>query len=198
MSLTSLRETVLAIVEEMLAEAKDISEDHGAVYAVSTLKGYAKQLKIACKAAGEEVPLVPAPVNGLSISPGLMPQTQHALEIEKARAEFRKRRDGVTAEERHGGDMVQVVGGPACPDEVATVQSIDPSMPLGARMVIAGGVYRLIREDVDGKPVGKRLLIFDEPESQRVAKELTNQKQLTPETSTWDEVSRKARRGGVL
>lgn len=165
MSLKNLKDAVLSVAEEMVQEANDLKDkrdDAGQAFLHDALKGYARTLRAVVRAAGDD----PAPVLQ---TPLLTPMSQHAQEIEKARAEFKRpKKDLVAVEERYaGGDMVEVVGGPAG-TEGATYQSVDPQMPIGARTTMAGGVYQLRKE---GKA---RKLVFDEAETLRVKQQLEN------------------------
>lgn len=156
----SLKEAIIDIVEEMEKEAEDFKQDNR--YLHDTLKGYARSLKAACKSAGDSPT---SPSNGFS-NLLVPPAVQHAMEVERAKAEFRKSKQGVNAEERYDGDMVEVVGGPACPDGQATFQSVDPQMPLGAFTTLAGGVYQLKQAD------NKRQLVFDEYQTKRIQQQI--------------------------
>lgn len=166
MSLKSFREAVEMVIEGMEEDAKGSSEGAGA------LKMYAKQLRVACKVAGDEPPIqIGYPQTAsTSMSFGLMPQAQHALEIEKARSEFRKGKRFGDIEERYTGNMVDVEGGPACPDDVSTAQAVDPAMPIGAYTSLANGVYRLVLDE------GKKKLVYDATETARVANLLGDQR----------------------
>src|SRR5215469_17234649 len=121
MSLTSLREAVLEIAGEMEEEAK--THPLGEAYLI---KSYAKQLRLVCKAAGEDVPQqVGNPLAGFIMNP----EAQHSREIDKYRSEFRKNKEVVNSgfssvEESFGGESVVVDGGPAC-DEGSLHIAID-------------------------------------------------------------------------
>lgn len=175
MPLDSLREAVLDIVNEMLAEVKDLEgEDKDAAsiaansYLRSTLRGYARQLRTACKAAGEDVPAQSqaqaSQMAGLSALL-LNPQAQHVMEVDKYRAEFRKKKEMTPAEERYDGDMVEVIGGPAHLEGVSTTQAVDPAMPIGASVPIAGGMYRLEKGSD-----GVRKLVYNEERTKELQK----------------------------
>ena len=167
MSLKNLKDAVLSIAEEMIQEANDLKDkrnDVGQAFLHDSLKSHARTLRAVVRAAGDD------PVPGAQ-APLLTPMSQHVQEIEKARAEFKKpKKDLIAIEERYeGGDMVQVVGGPASEDG-ATYQNVDPQMPIGARTHLAGGIYQLRKEG--DKP---RQLVFDEQETQRVKQQLEKQ-----------------------
>lgn len=171
MSLKNLKEAVLSIAEEMTQEANDLKEsgkDPVHDYLHDCLKGYARALRVMAKAAGDD----PQPVQAQVLNPLLTPSMQHIQEIEKARNEFKKpQRDMVAVEERYeGGDMVEVVGGPAAPESEGFVyENVDPQMPLGAYTHKAGAVYRLEKQE------GKRRLVYDEAQTLRVKQQQEQQ-----------------------
>ena len=115
----SLKEAVLDIVKEMEQPC-----DPGVSIFLRT---YALALKAACKAAGDTPVAKPVQID---------PQTQHRLEIDKARAEFRTK----PAKEEEAstkfvmvaltGDMVEMPG----------------DMPVGAKTMLGKTVFEL-RDD---------------------------------------------------
>ena len=134
----SLRDAILGLVEDMLMEAEEYKTNGMAdpkTFSI-VLSSYARTLKALALVEGSSPPIP----QGVMLSP----QAQHFAEIEKAKGEFRKHKEYVHAEEGSlGGDMAEVVGGPANPDGVHTVQSVDPKMPAGAKTSLGGGVYVL-------------------------------------------------------
>lgn len=133
----SLKDAVLGLAEDMLQEAGEyktsgVGDPKG--FSI-VLSAYARTLKAIALAA--DTPEVRAPQGVL-----LSPQAQHVAEIEKHRAEFRKG-NAPREEIIMGGDMAEVHGGPANPDDLPTVQSVDPAMPIGAKTLLAGEVYVL-------------------------------------------------------
>lgn len=183
MSLTSLREVVLEIAEEMVKEAEDFPKGvpfstagEGAVLA--SLKGYARQLRMACKAAGEEKP-VQNMLEGFT-----NPLAQHAKEIDKHRAEFRKDKKEVVErsniEESFEGEMVEVLGHYDSP----FYHSIHPAMPIGALVPLDDAMYRLTMVD------GHKKLLRDEGQTE-FQKEAQKIKVATAEewkSVSWDEL----------
>lgn len=164
----SLKDAILSIAEEMLLEAEDLKgkpEDEASSYLHDSLKGWARQLKVACKAAGDPAAQVIQPQ---SLSALASPNFQHILEIEKAKEEFRRAKQHEKIEERHlGGGMVEVVGGPAAPHgadgkEVPTFQSVESEMPVGAFTELAGGIYQLQNHG------GVQRLVFNEAQTERL------------------------------
>ena len=154
MSLNSFRDTIMEIAEEMAKESEDLKDRPEEAFIV--LRSYSRQLKVACKAAGDDPPQSSS--NPLSMF--LSPQSQHRAEIDKYREEFRKNKNGganeIAIEENFsGGDLAEIRGGPVNSDEIPTYQRVDPSMPVGARTDIAGSVYQLQVEE------GKKILIYD-------------------------------------
>lgn len=154
MSLKSLREAILEIIFEMSNESL---RSKGKIK--ETLKTYARQLEIACRACGEDAP-------GPSVNPlagFLTPETQHAIEVEKAKKEFRKDKKSFASEESLDGEMVEVCGGPVNSDDTPTYQSIDMKMPVGAFMGLAGAAYKLCKEEN-----GKKKLVYDVDETEKM------------------------------
>lgn len=174
----SWKDAVMQVVVEMEEEAEDLADSGGAgsAYCRSSLKGYARTLKAICATVGDEpapTPVILPPYGQGSVmmspfNPFLSPDLQHFQEIEKAKEEFRKAKGNQATEERHEGDGVLVLGGPAAPDgEPSPFTSIDPNMPVGARTVLAGAVYKLVEEDKGD--MGKvRRLEYDEQETLRI------------------------------
>ncbi len=148
----SLREAILDIAEAM-EKGADVKLDEGCFVA---LEFYAKQLRIACKAAGD------APTNRDITSMLISPEAQHAREIARAREEFSHKKDRAVHEEQHSDDVVMVIGGPAAPEGESTVVSNDPTMPVGAFRIISGAVYKL---NQDGS--GVRTLVYDAEQTKK-------------------------------
>lgn len=157
----SLKEAIVDIVEEMEKEAEEYKHENRSL--CDTLKGYARSLKAACKSAGDSPTSSSNGFSNLLVPPAV----QHAMEVERAKSEFRKSKQGVNAEEQWDGDMVDVIGGPANPDGIPTTQSIDPNMPLGAYTTLAGGVYQL-RLTTDNK----KHLVYDEHQTKRIQQQI--------------------------
>src|SRR5579885_2911825 len=176
------KDEVMGVVNEMLAEVEDLkgpekegNNDAGLAYTRNALKGYARTLKAICGTA-EDPPPAPTPSPMMMPNPflmgggmaGLTPELQHHLEVEKARSEFRKNKSVLQIEEKHDGDGVLIVGGPA----ENSFTTIDPGMPVGARTVIAGGVYKLTYD----QEKNARRLVFDSEETNRVSQSLHGRK----------------------
>ncbi len=168
----SWKDAVQGVAKEMLDEAEDLAynQDAGSVYCRSTLKGYARTLKAICESAGDQSPPVQFPIMAPGVGgnfgfPMISPDLQHHLEVEKVKAsgEFKKAKSNVDIEERHGGDGTFAIGGPAD----GTYVVIDPNMPIGARSVFAGGVYKLVQVKEEGKDPLRRLE-YDEQETLRI------------------------------
>lgn len=189
MSLSSLREAILEIAEEMAKEVENGIDPNMAVY---SLKSYSRQIKAACKAVGEDppVPATPFP-NATAASMFLSPEIQHRAEIEKCKQEFRKGKGRVGVEERFmGGDMVQVVGGPANPEGIPTFQNLERDLDERERVDLAGGLYKLCEEN------GKKLLVYDEESTRkRSQQDMTLISDSTNDELSWKEAARKIRTG---
>lgn len=152
----SWKDAIEDIVTEMQEEIEDLKgvEDAGSAYTRNCLKGYMKQLKSVVKAIGD-ISIAPANqaaqgnsfFNPTPISSGI-----HRTEIEKAKAEFRKK--NVDKEEAMDGNMVELVDTPG--EDGVSYHPIDPGMPVGARTLVAGFVYQLRRRN------GKLVLVYDE------------------------------------
>lgn len=170
----SWKDAVLELAKAMEEEAADLKgadNRHELLYFIKSLQGHARSLRGIVNAAPDPVALGPNPIPNYGFGPTIIspyggPESQHALEIEKAKAEFRKPgKEKMNLIEMHeGGDMVEVVGGPACPDNAPTYQAVDPAMPDQARMLLVGAVYQL-----HVSAGGRRQLVFDEVETQRLA-----------------------------
>lgn len=164
MSLNSLKEAVLVVVEEMLHEADDLKDkpgDAAASYLRDSLKGHARALRLIVQAAGEEAPApaLPQPLTGLFVSP----QAQHEREIEKEREKIRREKRAAMVEESYDGDMVEVMGGPVSPDNTPVYQSISPSMQIGNFTELSGAVYQLQQAENN-----RRRLVFHEAQTARL------------------------------
>jgi hypothetical protein len=150
--MNNLKEAVLEIADEMETAAQEADMKSTRLVVTS----WAKMLRIACKAAGDDAPV---PAMNMMGSPLLTPEVQNRNEIEKAKAEFRKLKaaqgpppeDKITVEEKYAGRMAEIVDGPAM-DGMAvgdtTMFPIDPQMPSGAKCFVEAWVYQLRR---DGK-----------------------------------------------
>ena len=135
----SLADSVLEVAGMMEGDVASLQkESQGRLVPSSTVAAYAKMLRVAVKAAeGSGGPSLPV----------LTPAMQHLVEIEKAKAEFRKgRADGALkggekadAEEKNLGRLVGCIGGKSDADFV----DVDSGMPCGAKMMVAGEVYIL-------------------------------------------------------
>lgn len=146
----SLKEAVLEIATEMENEAKALEGTAGAEYARMTLRGFAKQLRVACKAAPDQgpAPSVPA-APALGLGAGLVPEElQHFLGVQKAREDLRRAKNATDAQEIVEQRSVWIVGGPH--DGACT--QIPPQMPVGYRIERFGLVYEL-RQDGNLHPV---------------------------------------------
>ena len=162
MSLKDFRDAILEIADDMLEDARELLATQGTLTNQfgKDLRSYARQLKTACKAVGEDTPVQGNPFANNPEANSLLipPEVYHRIQIEKAKKEFSKK--NIETEERFDGDMVDVVGGPVCPDDVSITHTIDPQMPLGAYMNLAGGVYKLCKVD------GVKRLVYDETATQ--------------------------------
>lgn len=161
----SWKDAVMNVVTEMLAEVEDLKgdADSGKAYVRSSLKGYARTLKAICDSVGDTpapTPPAPTPIGAYPYLGGMSAELQNHLMVEKAREEHRKKKATEVVEERHDGDGVLLVGGPAD----GTFTTVDPNMPVGARTNIGGGVYQLT---FDGNSNIRRLS-FDPEQTERV------------------------------
>lgn len=139
----SLKEVILDIADDMDKEAEDFSyKKEVNVYEVSKLlKDFSKQIKIACKASGDQpVSVQNPPVNVSSL---IYPELQHRIQIEKAKEEFSKKKKSLNIEDSLDGDLVSVVNGPA--DN--SFHQIETGMPIGAYTLINGAVYQLRKNE---------------------------------------------------
>lgn len=147
----SLSEVILEIAEEMIREADDMKSTNG--FAWMALRGYAKQLKVAVKAA-EGSKEITYPTD--SIQGGgqlfLHPEAQHFQMIEQARKELREQKRKTDLQEGGEPRFVVCQGGPADGDTV----SVAPDMPTGARTMIDGGVYSLQGKGLEFDEVATR------------------------------------------
>ncbi len=120
----SLAKAVLEVVNFM---EDDVTSNTDSVVARQLL-GYARMLKVAVQAhdgAGDRP------------TPPVMPaELQHAVMIEKARAEFRK---GKQEEEEKDPVVAPLVGGSSDGDCIP----IDLAMPVGAKTQVNGQIYQL-------------------------------------------------------
>lgn len=117
----SLAKAVLEVVNFM---EDDVTSNIDSVVARQLL-GYARMLKVAVQAnegaTSVQTPVMPA-------------ELQHAVMIEKARAEFRKDK-----QEEKEPAVTLLVGGNSDGDCIP----IDPAMPIGAKIQVNGQVYQL-------------------------------------------------------
>lgn len=124
----SLRDAVQSVVEEMEQRASE-----SATFTAEDIRWFAKMLKIALRSSQGETNPAPQPI--------LSPETQHMLQVEKARAEIRAKRNAEDAQglEKEGGErMILCVGGPAD----ATMTLAPMHLVEGqSRTRIAGAVY---------------------------------------------------------
>ncbi len=145
----SLRDTIMAIVCDMIEEAADLKgQGVGQDFCADALRGYAKKLKEAVLAAPEEKPpdhaATVAGMNPLMMNPMIwsaMAGGMHEKALTEARKAERKRRaDEGLAEFGMGEDgssMVRLVGGPhdgthvGCPDNIK----------VGSKTNLDGAVY---------------------------------------------------------
>lgn len=125
----SLRDAVQSVVEEMEQRASE-----SATFTAEDIRWFAKMLKISLRSSqGETAPIPPQPI--------LSPETQHMIQVEKARAEMRAKRNAEDAQglEREGGErMVMCVGGPA--DQTMTLAPMQ-LVEGQSRTRVAGAVY---------------------------------------------------------
>lgn len=116
----SLKEAVLEVVAGMEEDVSDGVDEE------IRIKGYIRALKSACKAAAD------APVS----KPMIDAQTQHRLEIDKARAEFRTK---PAKEEEASTKFVMV-------EATGDMVEMPGDMPVGAKTMIGKTVFEL-RDD---------------------------------------------------
>ncbi len=135
-----LSEAILAIAEEMEQEVEPVSK--------LSLKMYAKQLRIAVKASGGMQQQ--QAFNPLLIDPSTA-TGQHFNEIEKARAEIRRQRDGAKLvgdhQERVEPRMVQVLDG----DLAGTYIPVDPRAPNGCTVIADAITFTLTAEGLKSR-----------------------------------------------
>lgn len=124
----SLRDAVQSVVEEMEQRASE-----SATFTAEDVRWFAKMLKIALRSSQGETNPASQPI--------LSPETQHMLQVEKARAEIRAKRNAEDAQglEKEGGErMILCVGGPAdATMTLAPMQLVEGQ----SRTRVAGGVY---------------------------------------------------------
>lgn len=140
----SLKEAVLEVVQNMeddLKEADLLQEPEDQ----QLVKGYIRALKSACKAAAD----VP---QGQKLA--IDPTSQHIIEIEKARAEFRKKPDVELLKEdkEEAHKILTIADGPH--EGVSHVMPAD--MPEGAKTSINGDVYQLREGKLHHVPDGQK------------------------------------------
>lgn len=121
----SLSEAVLEVAKTMREESEERRFD---VELSRVLKSYARQLETVVKAVEGEAR---ASIAALAVPP----EMQHILEIEKARAEFRKPKNIESKEPI----MTEIVDGPLAGDYV----SVEQDMPISARTSIDNNFYYL-------------------------------------------------------
>lgn len=128
----SLSDAVLAIADAMEEEAKD-GECH---ISPRTIRSFARELRTAVKAsAGSQL------VNlALADSAGI---GSHQAFIDAERAKIRDAKAKAGAEERNAEQMVECRGGGAD----GTLAEIASEMPVGAKCLVAGQVYKLCNDD---------------------------------------------------
>jgi len=151
----SLKDAVTEIADQM---EKDLTVEASLdPTAKAIIRGYARQLRVACKASDSPVHAAPVfnPATG-----------GHELGIERAREEFRRRNaergyDPSDIEDRHmGGDYVVLEGG----DSDNVTVPYDPTMPDGAKMVVGGQVYFKVK--------GQKVLRFSREETDKLPKKV--------------------------
>lgn len=150
-----LSEAILEIVEGM---EKDASMHHEPTISM-LITSYAKQLRVAVKASsGNQIanPLVNNPM-------ALNPAAQHALEIEKARSEFKGKVQSIDKpnpelEAIHDGRMIVCKGGKSDGDTI----NMPADIPKGAKTFVGGEVYIL---SADG------MLVFSQSETNKALKQ---------------------------
>ena len=117
----SLAEAITEIAGQMEDEAKQWDRDYQRV-----LNLFARMLRNVVKAV-EGSPLT-------SPAPAMPAELQHAVMIDKARAEFRKGK-----QEEQESRLIQMIDGPLAGDYIP----VAPDMPIAAKTSIAGHVYQL-------------------------------------------------------
>jgi len=126
----SLHDAIQAIVEDMEEVAGSPPHSNESLQ----LRSYARMLRIALKAA------TAGSMMGVNAQPVILPAypdpiTQHATEIEKARAEFRNKKKPNEDTDR----MVLLVGGSGD----GALLPFPEAAPVGARTEVSGDVYEL-------------------------------------------------------
>lgn len=154
-----LAEAVAMIAEEMEREAQDLKEvgDAGSAFCAMTLKGFARQLRVALK-SGEGpgtvqmqpqsgpgpliIPSHSADLGNLLLHPAGITDPRVAEALKQDQLARQRRR----AQTQEGLEPVQreLIGGPG--DDVYTLAPVDALMPTGAKVHVNGKVY-VLRED---------------------------------------------------
>lgn len=150
----SLADAVTDIADEMEASIKDWIEDRKISL---ILLGYVRQIRTAVKAVEGAAPAA-VTVNPMALSPG----AQHAIEIEKARAEFRAKR---TEAEEDVPEMISFKDGPFLGAQV----SVSNKMPVGAATEY-NGIWHVRRADG----------LYLSPERNKEAQQLAEKKLILP------------------
>lgn len=140
MSLAEAVESVAGAMVEFAKEAEDNTNHISLTFAVA-IKGFARELRTAIKAAEGTETTNPIQAQLLAASP----EAQHRNMIEKAKAEFRDKKtqfkkigqEEESIEESFDGRMVNLVGG----NSDNTMMQVDPQMPEGAKMPVNRQIY---------------------------------------------------------
>lgn len=143
----SLHEAVNLIADSMEEEVEELAKSNeGSQFVCRLLKSYAKQLRIAVKAAGNPPQAFnPMMAGAVMLGGGLAGgMGNHRDFIEQAKGEFAGKRgpEGKIDRDPEGefdGQMIMCKGGPS--DGVHI--NVPPSMPQGAKTVSEKGVYVL-------------------------------------------------------
>ena len=143
-------DAILEVAEQMDAEAKDLEGTSDAniaqsMYLRTTLRGYAKQLRLVVKACEGEQVITSAP-QPATVAQFMDPGYQNFLGVEEAKKQLRAEKERIQKEEHLGvtadgrplaGMVAECVGGP----EDGTYTPITPDMPVGAMTLLQNQVY---------------------------------------------------------
>ena len=124
----SLKEAVLDLAQTMENDLSDIRDEGGGTVE-RMVKSYIRELRAVAKAAGDPPPPQQIPL--------ISPDTQHRMEIERAKAEFRGKVKKIDEDEEIVMQFCQ--DGPC--EGVAVPLNV--GMPPGARTRVDGHVYEM-------------------------------------------------------
>lgn len=105
------------------------------------IRSYIREINIALKAGEPHVLDFKSPTPG-AVNQGAIEEIRRAL-IDAEKTNLQRSAQAVIQQEQTSGDIVDVIGGKANPDNIPTVVSIDSRMPVGAKTILNGDVYVL-------------------------------------------------------